>query len=37
MAASGHFGKYDEKACALHNLIKDEPINFIFDVATDMQ
>ena len=28
-------GKYDEKACALHNLIKNTPINFIFDVVTD--
>ena len=28
--------KYDEKACALHNLIKNAPINFIFDVATDI-
>ena len=26
--------KYDEKAYALHNLIKNAPINFIFDVAT---
>ena len=26
--------KYDEKVCALHNLIKNTPINFIFDVAT---
>ena len=25
--------KYDEKACALHNLIWKVPINFIFDVA----
>ena len=28
--------KYDEKACALYNLIKNAPINFIFDVATDI-
>ena len=31
--------KYDEKACALlwfHHLIKNAPINFIFDVATDL-
>ena len=27
--------KYDEN-CALHNLIKNAPINFIFDVATDL-
>ena len=26
--------KYDEKACALHNLIKNAPINFIFDGDT---
>ena len=28
--------KYYEKACALYNLIKNTPINFIFDVATDI-
>ena len=28
--------KYDEKACALYNLIKNALINFIFDVATDI-
>ena len=28
--------KYDEKACAIYNLIKNAPINFIFDVATDI-
>ena len=28
--------KYDEKACALYNLIKNALINFIFDVSTDM-
>ena len=33
--------KYDEKACAtdvaqVHNLIKNAPINFIFDIATDI-
>ena len=28
--------KYDEKACALHNLIKNTPINFILDVVTDL-
>ena len=26
-----------EKASALHNLIKNAPIHFIFDVATDLQ
>ena len=28
--------KYDEKHCALHNLIQNAPINFIFDVATEL-
>ena len=28
--------EYDEKACALYYLIKDAPINLIFDVATDI-
>ena len=28
--------KYDEKACAIYNLMKNAPINFIFDVATDI-
>ena len=28
--------KYDEQDCALHNLITNAPINFIFDVATDL-
>ena len=28
--------KYDEKACTLYNLIKNAPIKFIFDVATDI-
>ena len=28
--------KYDEKVCALHNLITNAPINFMFDVATDL-
>ena len=27
--------KYDEKACALYNF-KNAPINFIFDVATEI-
>ena len=27
---------YLMKICALHNLIKNTPINFIFDVATDL-
>ena len=35
MAAKRPFcEKYDEKACALHNFIKNAPINFIFDLAT---
>ena len=35
MAANGHFvNKYDEKARALYNLVKNAPINFIFDAAT---
>ena len=36
MATAGHFVKYDEKACALYNLIKNALINFLFDVATDI-
>ena len=28
--------KYDEKDCALHNFIKNAPINFTFNVATDI-
>ena len=28
---------YNEKVCALHNLIKNAPTNFIFDIATDLR
>ena len=28
--------KYYEKACALHDLIKNARINFVFDAATDL-
>ena len=32
----GKPNKYNKKACALHNLIKNVPKNFKFDVATDL-
>ena len=29
----GILWKYDEKACAHHNFVRDAPINFIFEIA----